>query len=68
MSDRIVGTVNRFKNAKGSGYIAADHHESDVFVHFRSFQGDRTLNEGQAVGFTLIEEPRGLPVEDVAKI
>jgi CspA family cold shock protein len=39
-------------------------------VHFRSIQGDgyRTLDEGQAVEFTLVEGPKGLQAEDVAKL
>ena len=44
--------------------------EEDVFVHFRSIQGDgfRTLNEGQAVEFTLVEGPKGFQAEDVLKL
>jgi CspA family cold shock protein len=39
-------------------------------VHFRSIQGEgfRTLNEGQAVEFTLTEGPKGLQAEDVLKL
>lgn len=70
MSDRVVGTVKWFNNAKGFGFITAETHEGDVFVHYRSIQGEgyRTLAEGQAVEFTLIEGPKGLQAEDVAKI
>ena len=70
MSDRISGTVKWFNNAKGFGFITRQENEDDVFVHFRSIQGDgyRTLNEGQAVEFTLIEGPKGLQAEDVQKL
>jgi len=39
-------------------------------VHFRSILGDgyRTLNEGQAVEFKLVEGPKGLQAEDVQKL
>ena len=70
MSDRHSGTVKWFNNAKGFGFITRQENDEDVFVHFRSIQGEgyRTLNEGQAVEFTLIEGPKGLQAEDVQKI
>ncbi|MFV0476593.1 MAG: cold-shock protein [Parahaliea sp.] len=70
MSDRVNGTVKWFNNAKGFGFITREEHEGDVFVHFRSIQGDgyRTLNEGQAVEFRLVDGPKGLQAEDVIKV
>lgn len=70
MSERVSGTVKWFNNAKGFGFITREGFEGDVFVHFRSIEGDgyRTLNEGQAVEFTLIDGPKGLQAEDVLKI
>lgn len=70
MSKRVNGTVKWFNSAKGFGFIAREDEEEDVFVHFRSIQGDgfRTLNEGQAVEFTLVEGPKGLQAEDVLKL
>ena len=70
MRDRICGTVKWFNNAKGFGFITRQDSEEDVFVHFRSIQGEgfRTLNEGQAVEFTLTEGPKGLQAEDVLKL
>ena len=46
MSDRVSGTVKWFNNAKGFGFITQQDSEDDVFVHFRSIEGDgyRTLN------------------------
>ena len=69
MSDRKSGTVKWFNNAKGFGFITRQESEDDVFVHFRSIQGEgfRTLNEGQEVEFTLVEGPKGLQAEDVSK-
>lgn len=69
MSERIVGTVKWFNNAKGFGFITQEANDSDVFVHFRSIQGDgyRTLDEGEQVEFTLVEGPKGLQAEDVSK-
>lgn len=70
MSERVNGTVKWFNNAKGFGFITREESTDDVFVHFRSIQGDgyRTLNEGQAVEFSLIQGPKGLQAEDVQKL
>ena len=67
MSDRVSGTVKWFNNAKGFGFITREEGDADVFVHFRSIQGDgyRTLNEGQVVEFNLVDGPKGLQAEDV---
>ena len=61
MSDRKSGTVKWFNNAKGFGFITRQEGEDDVFVHFRSIQGDgfRTLNEGQAVEFEVGQGQKG---------
>jgi len=70
MSERVNGTVKWFNNAKGFGFITRQEGDDDVFVHFRSILGDgyRTLNEGQAVEFTVTEGPKGLQAEDVQKL
>lgn len=69
MSDRIQGTVKWFNNAKGFGFITQEQGD-DVFVHFRSIQGDgyKTLDEGQQVEFTLTEGPKGFQAEEVNKV
>ena len=69
-SDRGSGSVKWFNNAKGFGFITREEGDDDVFVHFRSIQGEgyRTLNEGQAVEFKLVEGPKGLQAEDVSKL
>ena len=70
MSERVSGTVKWFNNAKGFGFITREESSDDVFVHFRSIQGEgyRTLNEGQAVEFSLVEGPKGLQAENVEKL
>ena len=70
MSERVSGTVKWFNNAKGFGFITREEGDDDVFVHFRSIEGEgyRTLNEGQAVEFKLVEGPKGLQAEEVSKL
>ena len=70
MSDRVTGTVKWFNNAKGFGFITREELDGDIFVHFRSIQGEgyRTLNEGEDVEFVLTEGSKGLQAEDVAKL
>ncbi|MBM70144.1 MAG: cold shock domain protein CspD [Haliea sp.] len=70
MNERVSGTVKWFNNAKGFGFITREEGSEDVFVHFRSIQGEgyRTLNEGQTVEFSLVEGPKGLQAEDVQKL
>ena len=69
MSDRQVGTVKWFNNAKGFCFITMADRPDDIFVHFRAIQGDgyRSLNEGQEVEFALVEGPKGLQAEEVTK-
>ena len=70
MSDRVSGTVKWFNNAKGFGFITREGSEDDVFVHFRSIQGDgyRTLDEGQEVEFKLVEGPKGLHASNLQAV
>ncbi len=70
MGERVNGTVKWFNNAKGFGFITQGENDEDVFVHFRSIQGDgyKTLDEGQTVEFTLAHGPKGLQAEDVTKL
>ena len=67
MSDRQQGTVKWFNNAKGFGFINMPDRDDDIFVHFRAIEGEgyRSLSEGQAVEFTLVEGPKGLQAESV---
>ena len=65
---RITGKVKWFNNAKGYGFIERDG-GSDVFVHFSAIQGDgfRSLEEGQAVEFEIVDGPKGPQAGNVTK-
>ena len=67
MANRQIGTVKWFNDRKGFGFIIPENGD-DVFVHYRAIRGEghRTLLEGQAVEFNVIESPKGLQAEDVA--
>ena len=66
-NSRETGTVKWFNTNKGFGFITRENGD-DVFVHFRSIQGQghRTLSEGQRVEFSITEGEKGLQAEDVA--
>lgn len=55
-----TGTVKWFSNQKGYGFIEYNN-EDDVFVHFTGIEmeGFRTLKDGQAVEFDIVEGSRG---------
>jgi cold shock protein len=61
------GTVKWFNDAKGYGFISRDSGQGDVFVHFSAIQsgGFRSLQEGQAVQFDVVQGPKGLQAENV---
>jgi cold shock protein len=63
------GTVKWFNDAKGFGFISRQNGE-DVFVHFSAIQsnGFRSLQEGQAVQFSVVKGPKGLLAEAVTVV
>jgi CspA family cold shock protein len=66
MSDRELGTVKWFNEAKGYGFIKRDGGD-DVFVHFSAIQtsGFKTLQEGQRVEFSVEQGRKGLQAVNV---
>jgi CspA family cold shock protein len=60
------GTVKWFNDAKGFGFLSRANGE-DVFVHFSAIQtqGFKSLQEGQAVTFSVVRGPKGFQAENV---
>ena len=63
------GTVKWFNAEKGFGFIERESGD-DVFVHFSAILGDgfKSLEEGQAVSFEIVEGNRGAQPANVEKI
>ena len=65
----MTGKVKWFNAEKGYGFIERED-GGDVFVHFSAIQGDgfKTLEEGQAVEFDVVEGTRGEQAANVVKL
>jgi CspA family cold shock protein len=65
---RETGVVKWFNDAKGYGFIEREG-KDDVFVHYTAVEGSgfRTLAEGQAVEFDVVEGPKGKQAANVVK-
>ena len=63
------GTVKWFNAEKGFGFISVPG-EDDVFVHFSAIQseGFKTLEEGQAVEFDVVQGNRGEQAANVVRL
>lgn len=64
------GTVKWFNDAKGFGFIAPEEGDRDCFVHYSAIQGDgfKTLAEGDAVEFEMVQGPKGPAAENVTRV
>jgi CspA family cold shock protein len=63
---RTFGNVKWFNDAKGFGFITSENGD-DLFVHYSSIQGSgfRSLAEGAAVEFDVVQGPKGLQAANV---
>ena len=63
------GTVKWFNEKKGFGFIQQEG-GPDVFVHFSAIQGNgfKTLAEGQAVEFDVIQDEKGAKAQNVQRV
>jgi CspA family cold shock protein len=65
----MQGKVKWFNAEKGYGFIETEQ-GGDVFVHFSAIQmeGYKSLDEGQAVEFDIVQGARGPQAANVVKI
>lgn len=63
------GTVKWFNNQKGYGFIS-DESGKDVFVHYSglNMDGYKTLEEGAAVSFAIVDGEKGPQAVNVTKL
>jgi len=62
--------VKWFNDAKGFGFITPDNGTKDRFVHYSAIQGSgfKTLAEGDAVEFEIVQGEKGPAAEGVTRI
>ena len=65
----MKGTVKWFNNQKGHGFIS-DEQGNDIFVHFSGIKSDgfKSLEEGQAVEFDVVDGAKGPQATNVTKL
>ncbi len=66
----MTGTVKKFLDGKGFGFIVPDEGNGEVFFHQSeiAMEGFRTIEEGQRVEFDVEEGAKGLSAKQVKPI
>ncbi len=66
-----TGKVKWFDESKGYGFITPDDGSKDCFVHYSAIQNEnsfKTLAEGDAVQFDVVQADKGPSAENVIKL
>ena len=65
----VTGKVKWFNAEKGYGFVTTDEGK-DVFVHYSAIQTDgfKTLDDGEAVSFEVVQSDRGEQAANVCKL
>ena len=63
------GIVRRFNNQRGFGFIS-DSEGNDVFVHYTGINGEgfKSLEEGEAVEYDVVQGQKGPQAVNVTKL
>ncbi|MGD9761919.1 MAG: cold shock domain-containing protein [Candidatus Izemoplasmatales bacterium] len=63
------GTVKWFNAEKGYGFIT-DEKGNDIFAHFSAIQGEgyKSLENGQAVSFDVVDGDRGPQAANIVRL
>ena len=66
---RMKGTVKWFNPDKGFGFIPPEGGQKECFVHHSAIQGSgfKTLNDGEAVEFDMVNGQKGPAAENVSR-
>jgi CspA family cold shock protein len=67
---RETGTVERFMDEKGFGFIKPDNGGKDVFVHHSAIQGSgyKSLKPGTRVEYEIQQDPKGPRADNVVPV
>ena len=66
----MKGTVKWFNNQKGYGFITNADNGEDVFVHYSglNMEGFKSLEEGAAVEYDVVQGEKGPQAVNVTKL
>ena len=69
MNTLAQGSIKWFNDAKGYGFIRMEDGK-EVFVHYTALSGEgfKSLKEGDAVRFDVVEGPKGPQAANVVKV
>ena len=64
------GTVKRFNDDKGYGFITPDEGGNDLFVHHSGIAGNgfKSLEEGNKVSYEATQGQKGMQANNVSKV